>query len=101
MEVKLSLSQMPYVPEGPTGNMDIVTCMSDSRRGFGLDVGFTDNFTTQLVITRNYSALADLHALQITTAHAKSFPTRSVFTSGCLVTAPTMAIPLLPGSRFF
>jgi hypothetical protein len=29
----------------------IVTCMSDSRRGFGLDIGFIDHFNTQLVIT--------------------------------------------------
>jgi hypothetical protein len=28
-----------------------VTCVSDSRRGFGLDIGFIDHFNTQLVIT--------------------------------------------------
>jgi hypothetical protein len=32
----------------------------------GLDIGFN----TQLVITLNYGAIADLHTLQITTAHA-------------------------------
>jgi hypothetical protein len=42
-----------------------VTCMSDSGRGFGLDVGFIDHFNTQLVITLNYSAIAGLHTLQI------------------------------------
>jgi hypothetical protein len=78
--------------------MNIVKCMSDSRRGFGLEIGFIDHFNTQLVFTLNYSAIADFHALQITTAHAKSFSARSVFTSSCLVTAPTMAIPLLPSS---
>jgi hypothetical protein len=37
--------------------------------------------------TLNYSAIADLHNLQITTAHAKSLPFCSVFTSRSLVTA--------------
>jgi hypothetical protein len=45
--------------------------MSDSRRGFGLDIGLIDHCNTQLVITLNYSAIADFHALQITRAHAK------------------------------
>jgi hypothetical protein len=72
------------------------TCMSDSGPSFGLDIGFIDHFNTQLVITLNYSAIADLHILQFTRAHAKSFPAHNVFTSICLVTAPTMAIPLLP-----
>jgi hypothetical protein len=38
--------------------------MSDSRRGFGLDIGFVDHFHTQLVTTLNYSAT--FHTLQIT-----------------------------------
>jgi hypothetical protein len=92
---------MPYVIEGAIGNMNIITCLRDSRRRFGLDIGITALLNTQLVITLNYSAIADLHTLQITTAYAKSFQTRSVFTSSCLVTAPTMAIPLLRGSKFF
>jgi hypothetical protein len=29
----------------------IVTCMGDSRRGFGLQIGFIDNFNTRLVTT--------------------------------------------------
>jgi hypothetical protein len=37
----------------------------DSWQGFGLDIGFTDNFSTQLVITLNYSAIADFHTLQV------------------------------------
>jgi hypothetical protein len=40
---------------------------------FGLDIGFIDHLNIQLVITLNYSSIADLHTLQITTAHAKSF----------------------------
>jgi ethanolamine utilization microcompartment shell protein EutS len=47
--------------------------MSDSRRGFGMDIGFIDKFNTQLVITFNYSAIADLHTLQITRAHRLTF----------------------------
>jgi hypothetical protein len=45
--------------------------MSDSRRGFGLDIGFIDHFNTQLVITLNYSAIPNFHTLQITGAHVK------------------------------
>jgi hypothetical protein len=47
--------------------------MSDSRRGFGLDIGFIDHLNTQLVITLIYRALANLHTLQITRAHSKFF----------------------------
>jgi hypothetical protein len=52
---------------------DIVTCMSDSRRNFGLRIGFIGHFITRLVTTINYSAIADFHVLQITTVHVKSF----------------------------
>jgi hypothetical protein len=45
--------------------------MSDSRPGFGLDIRFTDHFNAQLVITFNYSAIANLCNLKITRAHAK------------------------------
>jgi hypothetical protein len=41
--------------------------------GFGLEIGFIDHFNTWLVTTLNYSTITDLHNLQITTAHAKSF----------------------------
>jgi hypothetical protein len=44
--------------------------------------------TTYTLTTRDYS-------LQITVTQAKSFPALSVFTSNCLVTAHTMAIPLI------
>jgi hypothetical protein len=46
--------------------------LSDYRRGFVLDIGFIDNFTTQLVITLNYSAIADLHTLHTTVARARA-----------------------------
>jgi hypothetical protein len=42
-------------------------------------------------MTRDYT-------LQITVTHAKSFTARNIFTNICLVTAPTMAIPVLPCS---
>jgi hypothetical protein len=61
--------------------------MSDSRRGIGLDIGFIDHFNTQLQIPLNYSVITDFHILQITSAHAKSFPARNVFTGSCLATA--------------
>jgi hypothetical protein len=37
--------------------------------GYGLDIGFIDHRSTQL----NYSAIDNLHNLQITTAPAKPF----------------------------
>jgi hypothetical protein len=61
--------------------------MSDSRRGFGLYIGFIDHFTIRLGISGNYSAIAKLHNSQITTANAKSFPACRVFTIRSLVTA--------------
>jgi hypothetical protein len=39
--------------------------------GFRLDIGFIDHLYTQLGTTSNYSAIANLHTLQITTAFAK------------------------------
>jgi hypothetical protein len=67
-------------------NNSIVMCMSDSRRGFRLD-NVIDHFNTQLVTTLNFSAIANIHTLQFTRAHAKSFPARGVFSSSYLVTA--------------
>jgi hypothetical protein len=57
-----------------------MTCMSDSRRGCGSDIGFTDH---SLVVTTN-NTIADLHTLTITPAHAMSF--QSAFTSRFLAT---------------
>jgi hypothetical protein len=47
--------------------------MSDNRLGFALDIEFIDHFDTQLIITLNYSAIADLHTLQITRAYRLVF----------------------------
>jgi hypothetical protein len=41
----------------------IVTCMSDYKWSFGLDIGFIDHFNTQLVITLNYGAISNFHIL--------------------------------------
>jgi hypothetical protein len=54
--------------------------------GFGLEIGFIGHFSTRLVTTLNYRAIADLHTLKITTAHA-FFSVCCVFTIRSLVTA--------------
>jgi hypothetical protein len=48
------------------------TCDCDSGRDFGMDIGFITIFTKLLVISLNYSAIADFHTLQITRAQAVS-----------------------------
>jgi hypothetical protein len=48
---------------------------------FGLDIGFIDHSTTRLGTASNYSDIANLHTLQITTAHPKSFAACCVFSS--------------------
>jgi hypothetical protein len=40
--------------------------LSDSRWGFGLEIGFIDHFNARLVTALNYGAIVDLHTLQIT-----------------------------------
>jgi hypothetical protein len=57
--------------------------MCDYRRGLDLCV-FINRLYTRSGATSTYNAIADLHILQITTAHAKS--TQSAFTSRFLVT---------------
>jgi hypothetical protein len=47
--------------------------MGDYQWTFGLMMEFTDYFNTRRVTTINYGAIADLHTLQITIAHDKSF----------------------------
>jgi hypothetical protein len=48
---------------------NIFTSWSDHRLGFGLEIGFFDRFTTRLETASNYSTIAKVLALQITTAH--------------------------------
>jgi hypothetical protein len=79
-------------------NKHVVTRSCDYRWGFEFGIVFIDHFNTRLITTLNYSAISNFRILQFTRAHAESFPARSVFTGSCLVTAPTMAIPLLPCS---
>jgi hypothetical protein len=62
--------------------------MSDSRRGFGLEIGFTDHL--QVITANHYNTIAHFRTFQITTAHAKSFSVCCVFTSRSLVTALTV-----------
>jgi hypothetical protein len=90
----------------------VVACVT-YRRVLEWVIGFIDTLFTQLGTTCNYSAIADLHTLQFTTAHTLGF---SVFTSRILATdaqsnsfldissqSPSTAdslssIPLLPSS---
>jgi hypothetical protein len=53
------------------------------RRGLDWTIGFIDTLYTQLGITGNYSAIADLHTLQFTVTDKLGF---SVFTSRILTT---------------
>jgi hypothetical protein len=48
---------------------------------------FIDHLYPPLRTTSNYSAIADLHTLQITTESTKHFPAYCVFTSRSLATA--------------
>jgi hypothetical protein len=59
---------------------------SDCRLGFGLVTAYNKQLYIQLVIvfTSNYTAIANLHILQITGAHAKPF--QSAFTGRFTVT---------------
>jgi hypothetical protein len=69
----------------------VVTCMSGSRWGLGLDLLTTLTYNSQLHLIIVLSLISTLHkSLEHTT---KSFPACNVFTSSCLVTSPTMAIP--------
>jgi hypothetical protein len=58
----------------------IVTCMSDSRRGFGLDIAFIDHL-------HELEIKSDSPHSQIITAHPKLLPASCVFTSRSLTTA--------------
>lgn len=73
----------------------IITYMWDHWRSFGFHIEFIGHFNTRLVITLNYSVIADLRTLQTTRAHKLMF----LVCYSLLVTARTRAIPLLPCSR--
>jgi hypothetical protein len=51
---------------------------------FGLVTGFIEILS--ILTTSNFNALADLHILHVTIAHAG--PSQCIFTSGCLVKVP-------------
>jgi hypothetical protein len=55
--------------------------------GFGLNIGFIDQLHTWLASTSTYSATANLHSSQNTTARVKLFTACYVFTSRSLATA--------------
>jgi hypothetical protein len=76
----------------------IVTCQSDSRHDFGLDIGFIEDFNTQLLI--NYGAIANFHTLQITGTQTKSFPACSAFISSCLVAASNNSHSSASGPKY-
>jgi hypothetical protein len=52
-------------------NLNIVTCISDYRRGFELEIALIDHL--EVVTTSNYNTVANFHTLHFTTTHAKSF----------------------------
>jgi hypothetical protein len=49
----------------------ILSCEGVTIDEFGLEIGFIDHF--QVINTSNYNTIANIHTLQITTAHAESF----------------------------
>jgi hypothetical protein len=63
--------------KGPTKGCRATDSLSDSRRGFRLEIGFVDHLHG--VTTNNYNIISNFHTLQMTTAHAKSF--QPAFTS--------------------
>jgi hypothetical protein len=54
-------------------NLCVVTRRNDCKRRFKLEIGFIDYFNLRLVTILNYSVVANLRTLQISTAHAKSY----------------------------
>jgi hypothetical protein len=64
----------------------------DYRRGFELDIEFIDHLYVQIGTASSDSPITNLHILQITIAHAKSFPACLVFTNRSLVTASNRVV---------
>jgi hypothetical protein len=54
------------------------------------------NTLTRLVTTLNYSAIANLHDLQITTAHAKSFQSVSIHQNPACIFSHAYYMPCPP-----
>jgi hypothetical protein len=71
------------------------------QTGSGLLNGFIDHLYTRLWTTSNYSPIAYLHTLQITTAPAKPFPTCCAFMSNSWQRLLTVEILQLPALRSF
>jgi hypothetical protein len=95
VSILTELFQLITLLKGTASTMYCHDFLSDYRRGFGFDIGFIDHFNTHLIITLNYSTIADLHTLQITITHT-SLSACSVFIRRFQVTASTMVIHLLP-----
>jgi hypothetical protein len=88
---------------GQTGIFSSLYChvvWSNYRLGFGLNIGYIDHFSTQLVITLNYSTISYFHTLQVSRAHTISLATCSVFTSSCMVTASNNGYSSASGLKF-
>jgi hypothetical protein len=60
-------------PTSSSTAVHIVMCTSDSRWGFELETRFIDHFNTQIVTTLDYSAITNVHTLQLTVTHILVF----------------------------
>jgi hypothetical protein len=67
-------------------SINTISVLNDNRRGLDWILNLLEHFTTRLGTRNNYSAIANLHTLQLTTEHDK-FSACSVFSSRSLVTA--------------
>jgi hypothetical protein len=79
-----------------------VKCMSDYRRGLDWSLDLLTTYTHDSGLqTIMYSATANLHDSQITTAPVKQFPACCVFTRHFLVTAPNRRNSLASRAQVF
>jgi hypothetical protein len=86
MSVRLLLQTFLYScqQQDETWTWTVWFCITSAT--FWVDIGYIDHLYTRLGTKSNYSVIANLHTLHITTAHAKSFPACCVFTSRFLLT---------------